>query len=358
LEVLPLEGGSPARLVEIGANDRVLGWSPDSHRVLFETALDGGDRLFFAPVDGGPMREIRLPDEPLEGFQPVLSRDGSLLMYAVSGAESGRVTLKTFDLEQGDVRIVTEDFLLPDQMPFELSGRGGVLWRDGGEFLFVERERDQFEVRGVSSDGPSRLLRTFDGNLPGSIAVRGEWIAYSHGDPNPNTREEGASVSVMLVRAGDGPAREIMAFHQGVLESFAWSPDGNRLALDTWNVEPDQPPPPWGLQLLVLEIDASGEVIGEPILLDGPEGFWSWSPRWLPDGRGLLVQGEDGNVWRISSQPGGRPVEVTEALPPNNEVWDFRVSPDGRFIAYARGIFRGSSIWRVDLGEALTGPIR
>jgi dipeptidyl aminopeptidase/acylaminoacyl peptidase len=95
--------------------------------------------------------------------------------------------------------------------------------------------------------------------------------------------------------------------------------------------------------------------MGKPTVLDAPDGLWWWSPRWLPDGRALLVQGEDGNVWRISSRPGIRPVEVTEALPPNNEVWDFQISPDGRFMAYGRSIFRGSSIWRIGMGDALRG---
>jgi Tol biopolymer transport system component len=354
LEVLPIDGGSPRRLSETGARDQVLGWSPDGRRVLFKTALDGKDRYFFAPVEDGPMEEVRPPEDPLPSFPPVLSTDGRHLLYAVNGPHPGRSQLNVFDLEDGDIRVATEDVFLPDPMSFELSGRGGVLWRDGEEFLFVRREGDRFEIRAVSPDGPSRILRTFQGALPGSMAVRGDWIAFSHVE-NPNTPE--AKASVMLARAGDGPARAILTL-QGVLESFAWSPDGNRLALGTYPMEPDRPPPSWGLQLLVLEIDSSGQVMGEPSLLDAPEGFWSWSPRWLPDGRGLLVQGEDGNVWQISSQPGVRPMEVTEALPPNNEVWDFHVSPDGRFIAYARGIFRGSSIWRVDLGDALSGWLR
>ncbi|MHC4235140.1 MAG: TolB-like translocation protein, partial [Planctomycetota bacterium] len=82
-----------------------------------------------------------------------------------------------------------------------------------------------------------------------------------------------------------------------------------------------------------------------------PDHWW-WSPRWLPNGRGLLVQGEDGNVWRISNEPGVRPVAITEDLPPGS-VWDFRVSPDGSSIAYARYISHGSSIWRVDLRHTL-----
>jgi hypothetical protein len=58
-------------------------------------------------------------------------------------------------------------------------------------------------------------------------------------------------------------------------------------------------------------------------------------------------------VWRISAEPGVRPVALTADFAPSHEVYDFSISPDGRYIAYARNIFRGSSIWRVDLGDAL-----
>jgi Tol biopolymer transport system component len=348
LEVLPVEGGPPTRLNETGADDRVLGWSPDSHRVLFKTALDGSDRLFFAATDGGPMREVRLPEEPLETFQPVLSRDGRLLMYAVSGPESGRVTLKTFNLEQGDVRVVTEDFFLPGGQSFELSGRGGVHWRDGDQFLFVQRKGPQFDLRALSPSGLSRSLRTFDDALPYTVAVNGDRIAFSE-DPRGTPDE---TRSLMLSTAGDENAHPILTV-RGVLESITWSPDGRRLSVDAYRIPPGQDDAPAGLELLLLEIDSSGGAMGEPIVLDAPDGFWWWSPRWLPDGRALLVQGEDGNVWRISSRPGIRPVEVTEALPPNNEVWDFQISPDGRFMAYGRSIFRGSSIWRIGMGDAL-----
>ena len=34
---------------------------------------------------------------------------------------------------------------------------------------------------------------------------------------------------------------------------------------------------------------------------------------------------------------------------------DPQISPDGRSIAYTRGTLHGSSIWRVDLGDALAG---
>lgn len=35
------------------------------------------------------------------------------------------------------------------------------------------------------------------------------------------------------------------------------------------------------------------------------------------------------------------------------EFWEYQLSPDGRYIAYPGEISRGSSLWLVDLGDAL-----
>jgi hypothetical protein len=73
-----------------------------------------------------------------------------------------------------------------------------------------------------------------------------------------------------------------------------------------------------------------------------------WNLRWLPDSRGILATGMDGNVWLIPVDPDASPVCLTRDDP--NVSWNFVVSPDGRHIAYHVVVPRGSSIWRVDLG--------
>jgi Tol biopolymer transport system component len=339
LEVLPIDGGSPTRLNETGSNDQVLGWSADGQRVLFQTVLDGEDMLFFAPIDGGAMRQVPLPEKPLDGFRPVLSANGRHLFYAAAGADADAITLKVMDLEHGATREISADFFLPEWTSSQLSGRGGVLWRDGDDFLYVERHGDRFELRAAPADGPSRLLRTFDNELPYMVAVYDDRVAYGVSGPD-------GYKYLMLARAGDDEVREVLTV-RGALESYTWSPDGRRLTVAAYRRLP-----PDVLELLSLEVTASGEVAGDPTVLDTPDAFW-WSPRWLPNGQGLLVQDEVGEVWRISLQPGVRPVPITGDLPADHEVWDFRISPDGQYIAYARSIFRGSSIWRIDLGDAL-----
>jgi Tol biopolymer transport system component len=345
LEVLPIDGGSPRRLNETRGTNEVLGWSADGQRVLFQTTLDGEDMLFFAPTDGGPMRQVRLPEEWLDRFPPVLSQNGHTLLYAAAGPDREAVSLKVLDLADGGTREITDSLFLPEEMPFELSGRGTAWGRDGEDFLYVERHTDRFELRASPPTGPSRLLRTFRGKLPDFIAVHEDRIAFEWG---PMDRR-----SVMFARAEDDEPRALLTL-RGYLEWVTWSPDGRRLAVTTYDMPPDgESPEP--AELRVMEIDPSGEIVGEPTVLGTPDMVW-WSPQWLPSGRGLLVSGNDGNIWRVSTEPEALPVAITADLP--DPVWWSRISPDGRSIAYARNIFQGSSIWRVDLGDMLAGVAR
>lgn len=73
---------------------------------------------------------------------------------------------------------------------------------------------------------------------------------------------------------------------------------------------------------------------------------------WLPDSRAVTVlgnsdQGDDADVWLISLREGDQPVNLTRGDP--STMWDYSLSPDGRYIAYSPVILRGSSIWRIDL---------
>ncbi len=340
--VLPPDGGSPLELNLNGGRNTVLGWSPDGQQLLVRTALDGEDKYFFAAADGNLMTQVQLPDEALDAFTPVLSKDASHLLFAVTGREDEPAILKVMDLEDGGIREISEPSFPVVTGSFELSGRGTTPGQDDEDFLFVEQHGDDYELRASPPSGPSRLLRTFREELPSSIAVNKDRIAYEWGSMDRR--------SVALARAGEPEAQMVLTF-RGYLESITWSRDGRRLALTAYQI-PDGQGGVGNPELMVLDFDPAGSVIGEPKVLNTPDMVW-WSPHWLPNGRGLLVVGDDGNIWRVSLDAGVRPVPVTGDL--TGGAWLFRISPDGGSIAYTKTTLQGSSIWRVDLGEALAG---
>jgi len=78
--VIPSAGGMPKRLTHHPDPDAVVGWTPDSTRVLFRSARNSyapQTRLFTVGLDGGLPSEIPLPEAVMGSF----SADGKQLAY-------------------------------------------------------------------------------------------------------------------------------------------------------------------------------------------------------------------------------------------------------------------------------------
>jgi Tol biopolymer transport system component len=341
--ILPVKGGPGRQLKETSGYDEPFGWSEDGGRVLFETELDGEEVMLYAPAAGGPMPQVKLPEARVRRFDPVLSGDGKHVLYAVVEDESELYTLKAYSIEE-DWSWELSRMCFPDPLrQMRLSGASGTHYRDGDDFLFFEKREEHYLLVASPPQGPARVLRTFADKLPGSVGVHGNRIAYIQ-----NTGEEG---TLFLATAGKATARQLLKLH-GMLDMVVWSPGGRRMA--AYHFDPARSSvndwDPAGRDLIVLEVNPSGELVGEPSRYVVPAGHW-WYPWWLPDGRGILVNGMDGNVWLIPLDRAAWPVAITQDDP--NTVWRFRLSPDGRYIAYPSERHQGSSIWLLNLEEPL-----
>jgi Tol biopolymer transport system component len=163
---------------------------------------------------------------------------------------------------------------------------------------------------------------------------------------------ENNKASLFLAVASKGPARRILELN-GFVEMPAWSPDGRMLAAYHYDsARAELHTKPVGRDLIVLEVTPSGNVVGQPRSYAVPSGHW-WGPQWLPDGRRIVVVGDDGNLWLIPLDPSARPVDLTKDDP--NSVWRFKLSPDGQFVAYPSERQQGGSIWLMNLKEPLGG---
>lgn len=352
LRVLPVDGGPDRQLNEARAYDTPLGWSGDGARVFFKTDVNGQDAVLVAPIDGSAAKEISIPadaaDEPI-----IFSPDGRYMAYALDTPPgSGSTSLIVRNVDAGTSRVLSRTFT-PGRM---VLGRGGLhqaatlqssVAVDGEEFIYLETRGDSLLLRASPPEGPSRLLRSFalsdPEDSPRSFAVIGNRLAFA--------RQMGDSVRVYLAESPAAQARPLTTV-RGEVAEMSWSPDGRSLALNHY-LELDR-----GLQnrILILRITPSGTLASEPRYLE--TGAWiAWGVQWLPDNRRLTVFGMNGpgsstDIWLVSLAEGESPVALTQDDPA--PVWDYALSPDGRFIAYASEIQRGSSIWRVDFGDLLT----
>jgi Tol biopolymer transport system component len=146
-----------------------------------------------------------------------------------------------------------------------------------------------------------------------------------------------------------GSEREV---YSGGANALAVSPDGKHLALIEYLGSPSR------AQLLILPIDGGEphELLSEPGYYDVVD--WHAGLSWMPDGSGLLYgktvrQGSSAvrELWYTSVADGeARKIDLTMEV----GMWDVRLHPDGRRIAFAGG---SPFAWEVWVMENLLPPM-
>jgi hypothetical protein len=346
IRISPVDGGPARPLTEGRASDEPLVWLPDGERLLFRTALDGAEVLLLAPVGGGPMHQFQLPEDAwwvemerrgwTPDFTPVFSADRRHMLYATGDPETGPSALRVLNLEDGRTWELSGAFHSTD-----VEGRGGSRFREGELFVYVEQRGDLYELRASPPEGPSRLVWSFGRDAPDEVGVHGDRILFAKWLEEFETRLYTASV-------GQSEARELIRL-DGWAGPSMWSPDGRWIAT-THYIDDGSGTGVFDSRILFLEVSPTGELVGGPRYV-GDSMLAYWNNIWLPDSRGILTTGLDGNVWLMPVDPDQSPVALTRDDP--GLAWNFVLSPDGRHIAYSSRRSRGSSLWLVDLSEAL-----
>jgi Tol biopolymer transport system component len=157
---------------------------------------------------------------------------------------------------------------------------------------------------------------------------------------------------VFLVERPNAAPRRLLTW-PGKLDGAAWSRSGRWLAFNHY--PPGDRP---RHDVLVVGVGPNGAVTVAPRVLDSGTPLSGWGIQWLPNDEALTVFGLTGtgiqrHVFLVSLREGERPVAITRDDPLVG--WAYELSPDGRYVAYPAEIPRGSSIWRVDLGDVLVG---
>lgn len=346
IRVVPVAGGPARQLTEAREYDWPIGWSPDGSQLYVVTRANARVAILQVPVNGGPATQWLLPAEATASQGGGITPDGRYVAYqlAESGAGSERRTLVVRRLADGQTRVVTRAAANLPQPQSWITGPGGGQFHFA-EFFYLERHGTRLELWATPPEGPSRLLRAFPASYAGrsSFGVHGSRIAY--------TEQRGDSTLLFVAEGPDGRPRHLVTVAGSTL-MLAWSHDGRWLAVDYY---------PSGqfasrYSVLLLAVGPDGALTAAPRVLEaGPQ--WGWQVEWLPDDRALTVFGMTGqanqtHVFLVSLREGERPVELTRDDPSTR--WGYSLSPDGRYVAYPAEIPRGSSIWRIDLGDVLT----
>lgn len=375
--LIPAAGGVPKRLTytptlgrddisdRMGPNNLVMGWTPDSRKILFRSRMrewnDFNGQLYLVPAAGGPPEQIPLPRGGFGSFAPGgdklaynrifrefrtwkryrggmaddvwiydfatktvenVTNDPSLdiipmwsgdrIYFLSDRDEARRMNLYVYDLKAKTTRRLTSfaEFdvkfpsLGPDAIVFE---NGGFLYR----FDLASEQTAKVPVV-IADDRLSARTR---------LAKVGDRVTNFEVGPDGKRALFGARGDVFTVPAKYGNARNLTRT-PGVHErNSKWSPDGKWIAYLSDQTGRDE--------VWVMPQDGSGPARR---LTDNGDTY-KYQVLWSPDGTKILWSDKKLRLQYVDVKT-RQVVEVDKAK--RWEITDYAWSPDSRWIVYAR----------------------
>src|SRR5580704_344789 len=364
--VMPAEGGSPRRLTWHPGPDIVRGWTPDSKRVLFNSAREAYadfDRLYTVPVEGGWPEVLPMWRGEAASFSPDVKRIAYVpnlkWQTAWKRYKGGQTT---------PIYIVQLDSLKLEKVPRENSNDDKPVWfgdtvyflsdRNGSVSLFAYDTKSKsvkqvVENKGLDfkslSAGPDALIYeqfgeifTFDPRSGKStkidVHVSGDLPATRPHYEKVGDKIENAAISPTGARAVFEARGEILSVPgekgdvrnltrtTGIAERDpSWSPDGKSIAF--FSDESGE----YALHI----VDQSGAGSVKNINLGNPPSYF-YGPVWSPDSKKIAYTDKRLNFWYVDVDK-GTPVKVDSDRYEDPAItlavnW----SPDSKWLTYSK----------------------
>jgi Tol biopolymer transport system component len=304
-----------------------LDWLDDSKTLAYV----GDQGLLMGTLNAGPRRVSATSGR--EQFESASATHG--LLAVPTAATRLRIEYYVVDLKTGARSLLTKTGLRTDA-----TAAGGDYARVGDGFLYFEERGNNAALLLTRPGQPPRTLRltTSADALRHAYSVHGSRIAF--------TKETGDSLGLFIADSPTAPGRLIATLGPAAAPgccrlNLVFSPDGRWLVASRYGKRTDR-------DLLYIEVPAQGRATNIRVV-QVPADYW-YEARWLPDNRGVTVIGgvvNDADIFLIPFRESEKPVNLTAA--DTDATWGHVLSPDGRYIAYASEVRRGSAIWRVDL---------
>jgi tricorn protease len=364
--VMPAEGGEPRRLTWHPAPDVVVGWTPDSKKVLFfspREAYADFDRLYTVPVEGGwpevlPMWRAEnawfSPDAKRIAYVPNLKWQTSWKRY------KGGQTTPIYILQLSDLKL--------EKVPRENSNDSHPVWfgdtvyflsdRNGAVSLFAydtkaKSVKQVLENKGLDlkslSGGPDALvyerfggIHIFEpasgkatkveihisGDLP---ATRPHYEKVADKMSNAGISPSGARAvfeargEILTVPGEKGDVRNLTRTAKAAERDPSWSPDGKSIAY--FSDESGE----YALHL----VDQSGFGAVKKINLGQPPSFF-YGPTWSPDSKKIAFTDKRLNFWYVDVDK-GTPVKFdADRFEDPSVTLGVTWSPDSKWLTYSK----------------------
>lgn len=331
----PVAGGDAIDLTDGSSYDWPVAWTADARSVIVHSERDGQPVTRILPLAGGTPREIGLPADDagarLDWGTP------THVSYRVPTDDDNRQKIVALDIATGERTVLSEHSFRGGSA----IGPGG-LYRDADGFYFVERHGDRVELRSAAPGRPTRSVFSAPAGFfaERTVGFHGERVAY--------TEMVGDSLGIMIVDAPGAAPRLLMTIgvpraQEGCCRrTIAFSHDGQWLVADPVGGEPNTG------TATVARVPRAGRATDVRTINVDAE-YW-YEPRWAPDNSGFtVIAGAGTTAWVawVPTAPGERVRHLSRGE--EGATWGNELSPDGRYVVYRAEVWRGSTIWRMDV---------
>jgi tricorn protease len=395
---IPVTGGTPTQLTFYndtvglpprgGVDNRVLGWTPDGTRILFNAhRTPWSERIarpFLVPAAGGNEQPLPMPegaggwlspDGKRYAYTPIMrefrtwkryhgGRAQDLWIYDLEASSSERITdydgtdnqpvwlgdtiYFTSDRgASGKLNLWAHDVRMRTQTQLTTHDRYDVLWPSGGPGGVVYENGGYIYRFDPASKAATRVDVRVAGDLrqtvPTTRSVKADIQAMELSPTGKRALFE-AHGDVFTAPAKEGEIRNLTST-SGIRETApTWSPDGRSIAyLSDRSGE---------YEIYVRAADGSGEE--RRVTTDGQ--IWRFPPSWSPDSR-KLAYADKAQRLRIVTVGDGRTVDVDRGR--YGDLTTYRWSPDSRWLAYVKqaDTTRLSAIWVYSVDDGKTAQL-
>jgi Tol biopolymer transport system component len=317
---IPATGGTPVRLTKLdSARHTTHRWPwflPDGKHFLFFGTNHAGSSeqgVYFGSLEDGSYHHVVDSDS---GAQYA----SGYLLYHVQSA----LLAQKFDPASGKISGDAVPVASPVEYDpgtwhttFAASQNGLLIYESGSKILGIDlvwRDRAGKTLGNVADRA------AYKGS--GRLSPDGKLLAISMGDPQ-------ADIWVFDLERG---ARTRLTFGGATFNTPSWSPDGKRLVY----VRQSGANLATGTSLCERLANGGGQ---EKILMEAtPEAPTLLSPQWSPDSRYLLHIEQSGpggaGVWALPTFGDRKPIPIVRTTP-QVRLMQFRLSPDGHWLAYS-----------------------
>jgi tricorn protease len=366
--VMPAGGGEPRRLTWHPGADVVVGWTPDSKRILFRSgrvAYADFDRLYTVAADGGVPEVLPMWRGEMGWYSP----DGTRFAY-VPNLKWQEAWKRYRGGQTTPVYIVRLSDLALGKLPRENSNDSDPVWmgdtvyflsdRNGPVTLFAydtktKSVKQAIENTGLDfkslSAGPDALVYEQFGGIYLFELQNGQAkkVTIHIAGDLPATRPHFEKVADKLQAAGISPtgARAVFEAHGEIFtvpaekgntrnltrtvavaeRDPAWSPDGKWIAY--FSDESGE----YALHL----VDQSGLGTVRKIDLGKPPSFF-YSPTWSPDSKKIVFSDKRLNIWLVDLEKSTpTPAKVDTDI---YDAWGVLMAPawsgDSKWLTYTK----------------------